>query len=613
MKFLSFFIMMLLAMLTAASVTANKRQAPNPDIVETLTKVNSDSLLNYMQGLQDFETRFMFAPNRKEVATWIMDKFLSFGVPEVKLDSFEIYNSFYDTTTWQYNIEARIPGTTFPERELLLMGHYDSYVDANGGDPMVLAPGANDNASGVAAIIECARVIMLEGYEPLQTIVFLATAAEEFMNFGDSGAKHYADQAADDNRDIGMVINNDMIAWNNGTWTVSLIHNNASERIVSLALHATENYTSLNYIFPEFGTFADLTYFYNNGFRGIWFMENFTPEFYPWYHSINDVVDHLDTAYHAEITRLNLSTILTHESLTIDAGLEEIIGLPKASCTGKVSPMIQVQNYGLDTINMMDIDAYINNFHLFNTKWTGTIPPSGDMWLELPELSFEVLAQNVLEVTLDSINGTDDQLPLNNSYSVTIDRAVETPNEIKLFMRLDQNPEEITWELTDVDGTIYYSGGPYDTPLATISETMILENNGCYEFSIFDEAGDGLQVPGFFVLYYGSDIQIISGSSFGSQVVTEFDVGGTMFLTDNDHREKVRIYPNPANEIITLYYRPISSASVYKLYNTLGNTVAKGEISNDETILYLDSLPKGLYILIVEDTGRIHHQKLIKK
>jgi hypothetical protein len=516
-------------------------------------------------------------------------------------------------TTWQYNVEARIQGYTYPEKEVLLMGHYDSYINASEGDPMLIAPGANDNASGVAAIMECARVIMQEGYEPKQTIIFLATAGEELMYSGDSGAKHYAGQAAIDNRNIGLVMNNDMIAWDNGTWTISLMHNSQSERHAALVLHVIENYTSLNYIFPDFWTYADLTYFYDNGFQGIYFMENFTPSFYPYYHTINDIVDNLDTAYHAEITRLNLGTIMVYDNLAIDAALEEIIGLPHASCTGSISPVIRIHNYGLDTISSMDITCQINSQQLLTYEWNGTLLSGGEMLLELPEFNFNVLPQNELEVTLENVNGAEDQIPVNNSRSKTFGKAMATPDEVKLFLRLDQNPEEITWEITDAVGNILYSGGPYSTPLAIINETMVLNDEGCYTFSIYDEGGEGLQVPGFFVFYYGSNTQIMTGSGFGTMAMTEFDVGGTMYVSDTRPNEKLHIFPNPANDQLTLAYEPMTSTAVYRMYNTLGNMVAKGEIYNHKTVLHIALLPSGIYVLVVEENGWVYRAKVVKQ
>ncbi|NTV83781.1 MAG: M20/M25/M40 family metallo-hydrolase, partial [Bacteroidales bacterium] len=226
----------------AAAQERNREQSTDSTLINALGQVRSDSLLSYVQTLQDFGTRFMIAPNRKEIATWIMDKFISFGLTEVRLDSFACYTYVnappyivFDTTTWQYNVEAKITGSVNPACEIVMMGHYDDCVPDS--DPLALTPGADDNASGVAALLESARVIMETGHQPRQTFIFLATAAEELMYVSDCGSRHYAQEAASEGRDLSMVINNDMISWNDSSWTILLNNDINSQRITELAIH----------------------------------------------------------------------------------------------------------------------------------------------------------------------------------------------------------------------------------------------------------------------------------------------------------------------------------------------------------------------------------------
>jgi acetylornithine deacetylase/succinyl-diaminopimelate desuccinylase-like protein len=125
------------------------------------SKINPDSIKATMLQLQNFGTRFSLAPNHKEVALWLQNKFISMGYNTV-LDSFELIthctlNFCHDTNTYmtmQYNVVATKQGDVNPDREYIIGGHYDSYSTNN---PLVYAPGADDDASGVAATIEIAR------------------------------------------------------------------------------------------------------------------------------------------------------------------------------------------------------------------------------------------------------------------------------------------------------------------------------------------------------------------------------------------------------------------------------------------------------------------------
>jgi hypothetical protein len=314
----------------AGIVSDNKAQCQNSDslIVAALAMISHDSMQNNVEDLQEMGTRFLISPNHKEVATWIMNKFISYGIEEVRLDSFPC-NSYiswppflvYDTTTWQYNVEARIEGNSIPEEEIVLIGHYDCVVQD--ADPMVIAPGADDNASGTAATMECARVMMEMGYQPEQTLIFLASAAEELMYYGDAGTEHYAAEAQAEGRDITMAINNDMIAWNDGSWTIDLFNSTLSPLITSMAIYIIENYTTLNIYSwqPVYEVGGDIQPFLDAGYQGIYFMEHLIN---PNYHTINDIADNCDFQYLAEATKVSLGLIL-HADLTVGTNQHNII------------------------------------------------------------------------------------------------------------------------------------------------------------------------------------------------------------------------------------------------------------------------------------------------
>lgn len=104
-----------------------------------------------------------------------------------------------------YNLVARVPGTSRPEERILLCGHYDSY--ATDADPMVLAPGADDNASGTACVLEVARA--LTGARLERTVEFVLFDGEER---GLQGSRHFVG-SLDSAARYTAVINLDMLAF----------------------------------------------------------------------------------------------------------------------------------------------------------------------------------------------------------------------------------------------------------------------------------------------------------------------------------------------------------------------------------------------------------------
>lgn len=310
------FTLIFLACLCSFPVKADEKLTltePDSLIGAAIEMINQDSLRANIQSLQDMGTRFMIAPNRLEVANWIMNKFLSYGITEVRLDSFPAYVNInfvalnYDTTTWQYNVEAKITGTEFPEKEVVLIGHYDDatmFVD-----PIYAAPGADDNASGTAALLEYARVLSEMDYQPRQTVILLASAAEELMNYGDSGTEHYAAEAVAAGRDIVMVVNNDMIGWNDSTWTVQLFNHIGSPELTQLAIDIIDTFSILDYqsSTPVSDVGGDIQAFLDAGYHGIYFMEK---PINPGYHSLGDTIGNIDFAYLAECAAIGLGCVL---------------------------------------------------------------------------------------------------------------------------------------------------------------------------------------------------------------------------------------------------------------------------------------------------------------
>jgi Zn-dependent M28 family amino/carboxypeptidase len=108
--------------------------------------------------------------------------------------------------TWVVNVVAILRGTTEPNRYVIMSGDIDSRA-SNGSDGEVDAPGANDNASGMAGTIEAARLLSKAG--PFSSsIVFAGLSGEEQ---GLYGGQHMAEVARAEGWQIDAVLNNDMI------------------------------------------------------------------------------------------------------------------------------------------------------------------------------------------------------------------------------------------------------------------------------------------------------------------------------------------------------------------------------------------------------------------
>lgn len=96
----------------------------------------------------------MYLENRRQIAEWLKQKLISYGITDVSLDSAQCRFAGFispgksvDTMLWQINVTATIQGVKYPENVICIGGHYDDY---NQFIDMLLTntPGADDNASG---------------------------------------------------------------------------------------------------------------------------------------------------------------------------------------------------------------------------------------------------------------------------------------------------------------------------------------------------------------------------------------------------------------------------------------------------------------------------------
>jgi len=134
--------------------------------------------------------------------------------------------------TWIVNVLAIKKGTRYPNRYIIMSGDIDSRISdpLNGKDD---SPGANDNASGMAGVMEAARV--LSKYEFESSIIFVGLSGEEQGLFG---GKIMAAQAIEDEWNIIGILNNDMIGNIHG---IDGVIDNRSFRIFSEANSPNED------------------------------------------------------------------------------------------------------------------------------------------------------------------------------------------------------------------------------------------------------------------------------------------------------------------------------------------------------------------------------------
>ena len=206
--------------------SAKSKRERDPAIAQIIKDVSPQRVQQTIEKLVSFGTRSTLSVNNPGAATspqgivaarnWIKSEFERIssecnGCLEVKTDTFveQPKNRILVPTEIQ-NVYAILKGTdpAQAKRIYLVTGHYDSRNSSNENstDP---APGANDDGSGAAVSIECARVLSKHKFPA--TIIFLTVAGEEQ---GLNGSTHFARMARDQGWQLEGVLNNDIVGGN---------------------------------------------------------------------------------------------------------------------------------------------------------------------------------------------------------------------------------------------------------------------------------------------------------------------------------------------------------------------------------------------------------------
>jgi bacterial leucyl aminopeptidase len=270
--------------------------------------ISANNLEQYTEWMQNKGSRFFLNDNHRQIALDIKNKFVQLGYTSARLDSFSLSADWGDETynTWQYNVIARIEGSSNPGNIYVMGAHYDCIVDE--GDPFDSAPGANDNASGLAAVIEVARVLKTQAFVPKNTIEFVAFAAEENdLN----GSASYAQKAAAENKNIQMMLNNDMIATAMGSessWTLNVMDYNNSSSLRSMFVKCGELYTTLNFSHDNsYNKDGDSYSFYNEGFEAIFIISDADDGNY---HTANDISENCNFDFCREVSAISCALLV---------------------------------------------------------------------------------------------------------------------------------------------------------------------------------------------------------------------------------------------------------------------------------------------------------------
>lgn len=282
--------------------------AQNPVIQSILDDVEVDSMLKFVGDISgenpvfidgNWETitsRHKLNVGNALTTTYLFDKFTSFGLQPY----YQNWSSTLD------NVIAEQEGVLYPNKKVIICGHYDAMP---GG--IALAPAADDDGSGTAAVLEAARV--LSQYQFEYTIVYALWDEEEQ---GLIGSGFYAGAAASNDDTIIAVINLDAIAWDGDGDSLASIHTRPIANSIAIgdtafAMNSRYNLDLALNINNPGATYSDHASFWSEGYSAILIIEDFDNDGNPHYHTETDLVQYFDVPYFEKVAKLGFATVAT--------------------------------------------------------------------------------------------------------------------------------------------------------------------------------------------------------------------------------------------------------------------------------------------------------------
>ncbi|MFN3730165.1 MAG: M28 family metallopeptidase [Fimbriimonadaceae bacterium] len=286
-----------------------------PDLPALLAQVSATRMEGIVRKLAAYHTRNTLSETLNDAAAWVADEWRAIPGMQVELMRYTLPRSRRVPEDKEVvQVVATLPGET--DRRILVGGHLDSLnlqVDAATGR----APGANDDASGVALTMELARILATRKWR--NTLVFVAFTGEEQ---GLYGSRALATRAKDEGWKIDGVLNNDTVGSSSnlqGQKEEKAVRVFSDEdaatgsrelaRFCEWAVRQAMDDFRVKLVFrrDRFGRGGDHTPFAEAGFPAVRFIEVY--EEYTRQHTPDDLPEHMDWAYLERVAKANLAVM----------------------------------------------------------------------------------------------------------------------------------------------------------------------------------------------------------------------------------------------------------------------------------------------------------------
>ncbi|MFC2093619.1 M20/M25/M40 family metallo-hydrolase [Bacteroidota bacterium] len=600
----------------------------------------------------DLISRLWSSEGNTKAAQYIYETFQSFGLQT----RYQVNNAT------NVNVIARKTGSVYPELKVVIGAHYDDMRgNATATDTI---PGADDNASGVAAVLEAAR--LLANYNPKFTIEFVVFDEEEI---GLYGAGAYADSClADSSEALVGVLNMDMIAWDGNNDAHIRIKTHQFCDIIADMLICTYQRYSINLIpIKEFnGGGSDHVAFWMRGYGAITSIEP-GYDFNPYYHSMGDVFSIINMDYFRNNVKANLAALMSvadqlfylidHNPIQSSSDTAQRIAeaemiYPIPLGTGANAPRLyyKINNGQYQYVNAFDTTGGIHRFQIpgqpngtqvsyyiaaqdSSGVYVSTSPAGGSG--ANPPGTTPPQQVHVYNVLTSLTRSSSNQKPIldfqytydtiyipeaGNVVDIKVNLNINHPNDGEIFISLRKESDMSSLSQFNGEGGQNFT----NTTFHDTASVPITQGNPPFtgyfrpQSPLYNFNGD--QVQGNWILRIFDNRAGNTGTLLNWTLDIKYSSSVSIKKIENTFADKYILYqnyPNPFNPTTTIKYSIPKNGDVYlKIYDVLGKEVAvlvnEWHSAGTYSVTWDASvMPSGIYFYRLSSEGYTETKRMV--
>ncbi|EHZ7429795.1 M28 family metallopeptidase [Vibrio cholerae] len=271
-----------------------------------LPQVSADQITNTIRALSSFNNRFYTTTSGAQASDWLANEWRSLisSLPGSRIE--QIKHSGYN----QKSVVLTIQGSEKPDEWVIVGGHLDSTLGSHTNEQSI-APGADDDASGIASLSEIIRVLRDNNFRPKRSVALMAYAAEEV---GLRGSQDLANQYKAQGKKVVSVLQLDMTNYRGSAEDIVFITDYTDSNLTQFLTTLIDEYLpELTYGYDRCGyACSDHASWHKAGFSAAMPFESKFKDYNPKIHTSQDTLANSDpTGNHAvKFTKLGLAYVI---------------------------------------------------------------------------------------------------------------------------------------------------------------------------------------------------------------------------------------------------------------------------------------------------------------